>query len=1297
LKDWPNEWVRFTDYEDLTIAKQPYHMDPAGLYFFPKSFQQMGVWHTENKYVVTIRLKPEAKVLDLGGISETEMRDILNKLNIQYKDDKKIDPYKFWMKIRENYIGKQVKFSNELRKIGYDAVFDDTKSIHGVEKQLLVLRPKYIEVLSVKKVAKFTDILREMDKVVRNEFSGWSATKAEIKNKTQWGEKTKVLAYELSKGKLKIEVEITHSAIRSRSKEKIPSDVTARFYVGGKNNYDQSWDRDLIKFSLSGNSKYDSQKEKLFVEIYNYNLDDFKLKIKKLNEITSEKDHSIYTDKEGKHWGQQGAGGLFYCPATGRYLVSHRSLLVNEPNTWGTWGGKIDENESPEEALKREIKEETGYKGTYSLKHIYTYTDNDFKFYNYIIEVPEEFEPNHSWETQGHEWVTLNDMPQPMHYGLKALIPYLAKKQNPTKEENPVSSIEGHKFVSTKTIQNYGYRFLLRQSFQRPIVRQETFINIKNNKKEIIEKFKNSLENSEYELDPYANLLFNIFGKKDFYPKKGTPQFRKVYGHYSVSDFDKLNKEDKEEIVKYIKEFIDEIENPNKKINLKEDKHLHIKILDPQFFYEIYGIDFLNQLKNTEKIEINGTNRKVQHDLVEVCIAEEEWRLAILKRKFERFSKLLSKKQNPLSLIAKGFDERPASSYDREELKKGIKTELEHTDDAIIASKIAKDHLDEDPHYYTKLLKMENPLGVRDYHPSKDEIATYNAAYSKWIEDCYSEIKKFCEKYKLWYKVHRPRAGYSHYIAIYKNSVASVDEPNLPYYPLAIRLSTHPEKRPYTEYKDFDLSLVFKIDPKGDFSADYHDDNNQLKKDYVSTNSTKELHKFLWGIDMYERKKQYKKANPDSINLVKEYQKYVEILLKDYIDTHLIAEGVDKDPENFKRLVKEKKESYVPKLSFILDVVVYGHSDNFINLLIDAVEENTTELSNILTSFDKDFVEFIKSRGEDVFYREANKNLKIYIYEHDGDTDIKSEKYLSIGTDFIKFIKYLMDSGKIRDTRKLLNPITSVSKKSKVKMWSRMKKHNPYGKCNCFSCSRKKEQNDNGDISIENLERLIEESRRIIKALELKRESAREERDSYKYLWNDRGNERDYDKAEELDEKVQEYYYSIEFEKSRLEDFLERLKVKKSNPVTSNSEKSEEYLPVIQETVAGIDKGLDVWIDEKNNDIVIGTMAFEEDRSFDDILVRIKTNGRIIEGEDVDNSIKKYTQNLMKKVHKDLAEYVTKKPNPSKFQKLVKKLETKGAEDPKALAAWIGRQKYGEKKFQQMAEKGKKKIQAKRK
>jgi hypothetical protein len=43
----------------------------------------------------------------------------------------------------------------------------------------------------------------------------------------------------------------------------------------------------------------------------------------------------------------------------------------------------------------------------------------------------------------------------------------------------------------------------------------------------------------------------------------------------------------------------------------------------------------------------------------------------------------------------------------KQQLEMGMKVETEHTDDLTVAKKIAMDHLNEDPLYYTKLAKME--------------------------------------------------------------------------------------------------------------------------------------------------------------------------------------------------------------------------------------------------------------------------------------------------------------------------------------------------------------------------------------------------------------------------------------------------------------------------------------------------------------------------------------------------------------------------------------------------------------
>lgn len=60
---------------------------------------------------------------------------------------------------------------------------------------------------------------------------------------------------------------------------------------------------------------------------------------------------------------------------------------------------------------------------------------------------------------------------------------------------------------------------------------------------------------------------------------------------------------------------------------------------------------------------------------------------------------------NPLFQAIGKHNNVPDSQFNQNELALGIKTEMEHTNVYLIAKSIAKDHLSEDPHYYTKLLK----------------------------------------------------------------------------------------------------------------------------------------------------------------------------------------------------------------------------------------------------------------------------------------------------------------------------------------------------------------------------------------------------------------------------------------------------------------------------------------------------------------------------------------------------------------------------------------------------------------
>jgi hypothetical protein len=60
--------------------------------------------------------------------------------------------------------------------------------------------------------------------------------------------------------------------------------------------------------------------------------------------------------------------------------------------------------------------------------------------------------------------------------------------------------------------------------------------------------------------------------------------------------------------------------------------------------------------------------------------------------------------------IPGGLADKTKKKFDKDQLRKGIKVEMEHTDDPALAREIAKDHLMEDPKYYDHLIEMEKKV-----------------------------------------------------------------------------------------------------------------------------------------------------------------------------------------------------------------------------------------------------------------------------------------------------------------------------------------------------------------------------------------------------------------------------------------------------------------------------------------------------------------------------------------------------------------------------------------------------------
>jgi ADP-ribose pyrophosphatase YjhB (NUDIX family) len=121
-------------------------------------------------------------------------------------------------------------------------------------------------------------------------------------------------------------------------------------------------------------------------------------------------------------WGSAGAGTIPFCRTTKRFLLALRSDKCQQPLTHSGWGGAIDPGETPEETAKREKREETGFAGYFELIGLYTFTSGTFKYHNFISIVDEEFTPVLNWETESAAWYHLEEFPQPLHFGIQAIL-----------------------------------------------------------------------------------------------------------------------------------------------------------------------------------------------------------------------------------------------------------------------------------------------------------------------------------------------------------------------------------------------------------------------------------------------------------------------------------------------------------------------------------------------------------------------------------------------------------------------------------------------------------------------------------------------------------------------------------------------------------------------------------------------------------------------------------------------------------------------------------------------------------
>jgi 8-oxo-dGTP pyrophosphatase MutT (NUDIX family) len=151
-------------------------------------------------------------------------------------------------------------------------------------------------------------------------------------------------------------------------------------------------------------------------------------KIINLIESRDDDDEHFKQLKKTGFFGAQGAGCIFFAKDTGRFLLAHRaSEYVEQPNTFGVWGGAIDSGENPATAAEREAYEEAGYDGNIRMVPMYIFKavkDGKivFKYYNFLAIVEHEFTPQLNWESQGFKWCQFGQWPHPLHFGVEKLL-----------------------------------------------------------------------------------------------------------------------------------------------------------------------------------------------------------------------------------------------------------------------------------------------------------------------------------------------------------------------------------------------------------------------------------------------------------------------------------------------------------------------------------------------------------------------------------------------------------------------------------------------------------------------------------------------------------------------------------------------------------------------------------------------------------------------------------------------------------------------------------------------------------
>jgi 8-oxo-dGTP pyrophosphatase MutT (NUDIX family) len=119
---------------------------------------------------------------------------------------------------------------------------------------------------------------------------------------------------------------------------------------------------------------------------------------------------------------KMGVGALIVSVKTSRVLLNMRAPHKTHALQWSLFGGMVEKNEQPKDALLRELSEEMNF--IPDIEKIYPFDvyqskDKHFKYYSFICIVMDEFVPELNHENCGYAWIDVGVWPRPMHQGAR--------------------------------------------------------------------------------------------------------------------------------------------------------------------------------------------------------------------------------------------------------------------------------------------------------------------------------------------------------------------------------------------------------------------------------------------------------------------------------------------------------------------------------------------------------------------------------------------------------------------------------------------------------------------------------------------------------------------------------------------------------------------------------------------------------------------------------------------------------------------------------------------------------------